>query len=153
MKDVFIHALSDVKSSSLGEGTKVWQFSVIFERAKIGKNCNICAHTLIENDVVIGDDCTIKSGVFLWDGVRLGNKVFVGPNATFTNDKYPRSKEPFEQLMIIVEDGATIGANATLCPGIRIGKNAMVGAGAVVTRDVPDNMTVAGNPAVILNKD
>src|SRR6185369_9146396 len=101
----------------------------------IGRNCNICDHVFIENDVVLGDDVTIKSGVQLWDGIRLGNRVFVGPNATFTNDRFPRSKEyPETFLLTTVEDGASIGANATILPGITIGRQAMVGAGAVVTK-------------------
>lgn len=143
-----IHELSDVKTQNIGRGTRVWQYSVIFEGAKIGRDCNVCAHTLIESDVTIGDRVTIKSGVFLWDGSRIGNDVFIGPNATFTNDKQPRSKV-YPKLFpeTVIEDGASIGANATILPGIRIGKNAMVGAGSVVTRDVPESALVVGNPA------
>lgn len=87
-----IHPLADVQSKNIGKGTRIWQFCVIFARAKIGANCNICAQVLIENDVVVGDNVTIKSGVQLWDGVRIEDNVFIGPNATFTNDMLPRSK-------------------------------------------------------------
>lgn len=146
-----IHILSDVKSRIIGEGTTVWQYVVIFEKAIVGKNCNICAHTLIENDVVIGDNVTVKSGVFLWDGTRIEDNVFVGPNATFTNDNLPRSKVyPVKFEGIIIKKNASIGANATLLPGIVIGENAMIGAGSVVTKDVPANAVVVGNPARIL---
>lgn len=145
-----IHPLAEVRSRSIGKDTRVWQFSVIFENARIGENCNVCAHTLIENDVVIGNNVTIKSGVFLWDGTRVEDEVFIGPNATFTNDAMPRSKVyPAVFKGITVKKGASIGANATILPGITIGCKAMVGAGAVVTRDVPDYAVVVGNPAKI----
>ncbi len=147
---VFIHPLSDVKSEDIGEGTRVWQFSVIFEGAKIGRNCNICAHTLIENGAVVGNNVTIKSGVYLWDGIHLEDDVFVGPCVAFTNDKKPRSKQYIDVYpQTIVEKGASIGANATILPGIKIGQKAMIGAGAVVTKDVPDYAVVVGNPATI----
>lgn len=146
-----IHPLSDVKSSDIGEGTRVWQYAVVFKGAKIGANCNICAHTLIENDVVLGDNVTVKSGVYLWDGTVVGNNVFIGPNATFTNDLMPRSKHYPEQYHgVVIEEGASIGANATLLPGITIGANSMVGAGAVVVSDVPANSVVVGNPAKVI---
>lgn len=146
-----IHQLADVKTSQIGGHTRVWQFSVIFAKARIGKNCNICAHTLIENDVIVGDNVTIKSGVFIWDGSRIEDDVFIGPNATFTNDVLPRSKKyPDEFKGITVEKGASIGANATILPGITIGQYAMVGAGAVVTKDVPARAVVVGNPAKII---
>ncbi len=142
------HRLADVSAKDVGEGTRVWQFAVVLAGARIGKNCNICAHTFIENDVVIGDNVTVKCGVQLWDGVRVGNNVFIGPNATFANDKHPKSgNRDFECLKTIVEDDVSIGANATILPGIRLGKACVVGAGAVVTKDVPAGATVVGNPA------
>lgn len=145
---MFIHELSDVQSKNIGEGTRVWQFAVILANAKIGRDCNICAHTLIENDVIIGDRVTIKSGVYLWDGLTVEDDVFIGPCVAFTNDKKPRSKQyPDEFLRTIIGKGASIGANATILPGLTIGEGAMIGAGAVVTRDVDANATVVGNPA------
>lgn len=148
-----IHPLADVQSNDIGEGTRIWQFCVVFAGAKIGANCNICAQVLIENDVVIGDNVTIKSGVQLWDGVRIEDNVFLGPNATFTNDLFPRSKVyPKEFLRTVVKAGASIGANATILPGVTIGENAMVGAGAVVTKDVPAGAIVIGNPARLVRK-
>ncbi|SFV10310.1 MULTISPECIES: acyltransferase [Pseudomonas] len=146
-----IHSLADVKSGNIGAGTRIWQFSIVFEGAAIGSNCNICAHTLIESDVVIGNNVTIKSGVFLWDGTRIEDDVFLGPNATFTNDPMPRSKiypETFTGITIM--KGASIGANATLLPGVTVGSYAMVGAGAVVTKNVPARAVVIGNPAKII---
>ncbi len=147
----FIHPKSDVAKCTIGLGTKVWQFVVILEGAKIGIDCNICAHSLIEGDVVIGDRVTIKSGVFIWNGVTLEDDVFIGPSVTFTNDIFPRSKMHLDTLIkTTVGEGASIGANATLLAGIHIGKGAMVGAGSVVVNDVPDNAVVVGNPAKIL---
>lgn len=148
---MFIHPLSDVQSNNIGEGTRIWQFAVVLKEATIGRNCNICAHTLIENDVVLGDNVSVKSGVYIWDGTTIGNNVFIGPCATFTNDKMPRSKVyPDEFSRITIEEHASIGANATLLPGITIGKYAMVGAGSVVTKDVPAYAVVVGNPAKII---
>lgn len=147
----FIHPLADVAECIIGEGTKIWQFVVILTGAEIGQDCNICAQTLIEGDVVIGDRVTVKSGVQLWDGTRVEDDVFIGPNATFTNDPYPRSKQyPEEFSGIRICKNASIGANATILPGITIGKEAMVGAGAVVTQDVPPKAVVVGNPARII---
>lgn len=146
----YIHPLSDVKSKSIGQKTKVWQYSVILPKAVIGENCNICAHTLIENDVVIGRNVTIKSGVYVWDGITLEDNVFIGPCVVFTNDKKPRSKQYPDQFpKTRVKKGASIGANATILPGITIGENALIGAGAVVTKNVPENAIMVGNPAVI----
>lgn len=148
-----VHPLADVAEVSIGSGTRVWQFVVILRGARIGVNCNICAHTLIEGDVIIGDRVTVKSGVFLWDGTRIEDDVFIGPNATFTNDLMPRSKVYPEAFSgIIVRRGASIGANATLLPGITIGEFAMVGAGAVVTKDVEAHSVVVGNPARVIRK-
>ncbi len=135
---IFIHDLADVAECSIQEDTRIWQFVVIMKGAKIGQHCNICAHTLIEGDVIIGDRVTLKSGVFVWDGTRIEDDVFIGPNATLTNDPYPRSKEyPDNFSGITIKHHASIGANATLLPGITVGEYAMVGAGAVVTKDVP----------------
>jgi acetyltransferase-like isoleucine patch superfamily enzyme len=148
---VFVHPQGLCESPTVGDGTRIWAFAHVLPGARIGRDCNVCDHTFIEGDVVIGDRVTVKSGVQLWDGVRLGNNVFVGPNATFTNDHFPRSKQrPERYLETFVEDGASIGANATILPGIRIGRSAMVGAGAVVTKNVPANAIVVGNPAVIV---
>lgn len=147
MSDYFIHEQSDVQSDNIGAGTRVWQFSVILKGAKIGKDCNICAQCFVESDVIVGDNCTLKNGVYLWNGTRLEDGVFVGPNVSFTNDKYPRSRQNFDQTGIIVKKGASIGAGAVICPGVTIGEGAMVGAGAVVTKDVAPRVTVAGCPA------
>lgn len=146
-----IHPRSDVQSSQIGKGTAIWQFCVVLKDAVIGKHCNINAQVFIENDVIIGDNVTVKSGVQLWDGLRIEDEVFIGPNATFTNDLRPRSKQYTEAFPhTIIKYKATIGANATILPGITIGANAMVGAGSVVTRNLPDRALVIGNPSRII---
>ena len=148
-----IHPTSDVKSNNIGENTNIWQFCVVFPQAKIGSNCNICAQVLIENEVEIGNNVTIKSGVQIWDGITIEDDVFIGPNATFTNDLFPRSKNPEWKLSkTVVKKGASIGANATILAGVAIGENAMIGAGSVVTKDVPANTVWYGNPAKFIRE-
>jgi acetyltransferase-like isoleucine patch superfamily enzyme len=146
-----IHPTADIQTTAIGERTRIWQFVVILPKAVIGDDCNICSHCLIENDVILGNRVTVKSGVQLWDGLRVGDDVFIGPNATFANDKFPRSRQHLDNVVAtVIEEGASIGAGATILPGIRIGRHAMVGAGAVVTRSVPPNAIVVGNPARIV---
>lgn len=150
MEQHYQHPQAIVETKAIGKGTRVWAFAHILPGAVIGSECNICDHVFIENKVTMGDRVTIKCGVQLWDGVILEDDVFVGPNATFTNDPFPRSRQyPAEFPKTHVRKGASIGANATILPGLTIGQNAMVGAGAVVTRDVPPNAIVVGNPARI----
>ena len=149
-ESVVIHPLADVQSSRIGGGTRIWQYVVVLSQASIGADCNICSHCFIENKVVIGDRVTIKCGVQIWDGMTLCDDVFVGPNVTFTNDRFPRSRDYKEPETTCVKKGASIGANATILCGLTIGENAMVGAGAVVVRDVAPNTLVAGNPAKVI---
>jgi UDP-2-acetamido-3-amino-2,3-dideoxy-glucuronate N-acetyltransferase len=151
MTPSFIHHLADVQSTQIGQGTRIWQFVVVLPQAKIGEECNICSHCLIENDVLIGDRVTVKSGVQLWDGLRIADDVFIGPNASFANDRFPRSKKTPDQFMVTeIQTGASIGSGAVVLPGVTVGMGAMVAAGAVVTRSVPPNAIVVGNPAKIV---
>jgi acetyltransferase-like isoleucine patch superfamily enzyme len=146
----FFHPQAIVESPHIGEGTRVWAFAHVLPGAVIGKDCNICDHVFIENDVIVGDRVTVKCGVQLWDGVRIEDDVFIGPNVTFTNDPFPRSKtRPERFAATLIRSGASIGANATILPGLTVGANAMVGAGTVVTRSVPPHAVVVGNPARI----
>lgn len=148
---VFVHPQGICESSHIGDNTRIWAFAHVLPGARLGADCNVCDHVFIENDVVVGDRVTIKGGVQLWDGVELEDDVFVGPNATFTNDAFPRSKQrPAAFARTVVRRGASIGANATILPGLTIGERAMVGAGAVVVRSVPPNAIVCGNPARIV---
>ncbi len=140
-----IHKLADVQSASIGEGTDIWQFCVVLDGAVIGRNCNICANCFIESDVVIGDRVTVKCGVQLWNGMRVEDDVFIGPNVTFCNDRYPKSKNKEFQLEgITIKRGASIGASATILPGVVIGEGALIGAGAIVTKNIPPKAIVKG---------
>ena len=142
-----IHPLADCQAI-IPEDTNIWQFCVVLPQARIGHNCNVCSHSFIENEVVIGDNVTIKCGVQLWDGITLEDNVFIGPNVTFTNDRYPRSKNEKWQLeKTVVRRGASIGAGVVVVCGIEIGENAMIGAGSVLTKSVPAGELWMGNPA------
>ena len=144
----FSHGLSDVQSKNIGEGTMIWQFVVVLKNDVIGSNCNVCAFVLIENNVQIGNNVTIKSGVQVWDGIIIEDDVHIGPNVTFTNDLIPRSKNINYTLeRITIKKGASIGANATILAGNEIEEYSMVGAGAVVTKTIGKNELWIGNPA------
>ncbi len=136
----FIHPLSDVQSKNIGNNTRIWQFVVVLPDAKIGNDCNICANCLIENNVVLGNNVTVKSGVQLWDGVTVQDDVFIGPNVTFCNDRYPKSgNRNYKMEPVLIKKGASIGANSTILPGVTIGENAMIAAGSVVCKDIAPN--------------
>jgi acetyltransferase-like isoleucine patch superfamily enzyme len=149
MREFFQHPLAAVDPGvTVGKGTRIWAFAHLVTGAVVGVDCNICDHTFIEGGVRVGDRVTVKCGVYLWDGLRLENDVFIGPGAAFTNDCRPRSRKvPPVFPQTVLQEGCTVGANSTILPGLTIGKWAMVGAGAVVTRNVPDYALVRGNPA------
>lgn len=151
MESVFIHELANVQTKDIGPDTRIWQYTVVSDGAKIGSGCNVCSHTLIEADVIIGDRVTVKSGVQLWNGLRVEDDVVIGANATFANgysQHSGRQQEP--PLHTNLRAGCTIGAGATVTQGVDIGRNAVVSSGAVVTKSVPPNAMVAGNPARIV---
>lgn len=144
----FVHPAALVETDRIGEATRIWAFAHVMADVTIGKRCNIGDHAFVESQVTIGDDVTLKNGTSIWQYVHLGNRVFVGPNAVFTNDRYPRNPHPtFDAVETWVEDGVSIGANVTVVCGVRIGRFAMIGAGSVVTRDVPAHALMMGNPA------
>lgn len=144
----FAHPQALCDSPHIGQGTRIWAFTHILPGAQIGEDCNICERCFIENDVVIGNRVTIKSGVDIWDSTVVEDDVFIGPSAAFTNNPMPRSKHYLKvHPKTVIRQGASIGANATLLPGIEIGRGAMIGAGAVVTKNVPPYAVMKGNPA------
>jgi len=148
LENVQIHPSSEVYSTKIGAGTMIWQFSVILHEAEIGKDCNVNAHVFIENKVRIGDRVTIKSGVYLWDGLLIEDDVMIGPNVTFTNDKYPRSKnKDYILLHTKLHRGCSIGAGSILLAGLELGRYSLVAAGSLVTKNIPDYALVLGNPA------
>ena len=147
-----IHPSADVSpNATIGAGTSIWHWVQVREGARIGRECNIGKDVYIDTEVVVGDRCKIQNFAALYRGLTVGNRVFIGPHACFTNDLYPRAVSPDWQVVPTkVEDGASIGANATILCGITIGRSAMVAAGAVVTKNVPAQALVAGVPARIV---
>lgn len=139
---------SILRGLEIGDGTIIHDQVNLF-KCKIGKNSKIDAFVYIEEGVVIGDCCKIRPFVFIPTGVTIEDNVFIGPNVSFTNDKYPKVKGEWKLLKIRIKKGASIGANSVILPGVTIGKEALVGAGSVVTKDVPDRAIVVGNPATI----
>lgn len=149
-RSIFIHPLADVATDQIGEETRIWQYAVILKGAVIGQQCNINCHTFIEDKVRVGNKVTVKSGVYLWNGLQVEDNVFIGPNVTFTNDRYPRSRQyPDAFQETLLEKGCSIGAGSVILGGVTIGSYALVGAGSLVTRDVPPHALVMGSPARI----
>src|ERR1035437_4384006 len=142
-----VHPSAEVQSIKIGDSTVIWQYTVVLPGAVIGDSCNINSHCFIENDVLIGNNVTVKCGVYIWDGITIEDSVHIGPNVTFTNDLYPRSKHNFEISKTVIKHGASLGANATIIAGITIGEFALIGAGSVVTKNIPNNTLWKGNPA------
>ncbi|WP_334148931.1 acyltransferase [Hyphomicrobium sp.] len=146
----FVHESAYVDDGvELGEGTKIWHFSHILPRTRIGRNVSIGQNVVAGPDVTIGDHCKIQNNVSLYKGVALEQGVFCGPSCVFTNVLNPRAeierKDEFRATR--VRRGATIGANATIVCGHELGEYCMIGAGAVVTKDVPAYALMVGVPA------
>lgn len=147
-KTVYIHPKAIVEAKDIGCDTRIWAFVHILKGAHLGSNCNICDHCFIEDDVIIGNNVTVKSGVYIWNGVKIEDDVFIGPNVSFTNDIYPRSKMYQDKYVnTLIRQGASIGAGSVLIAGTVIGKYTMIGAGSVVTKNTKDYELVYGTPA------
>ncbi|MBE2217860.1 MAG: N-acetyltransferase [Ignavibacteria bacterium] len=147
-KDFFVHPNALVESENIGAKTRIWAFAHVLKGAVIGEDCNLCDYVFVENEVKIGSRVTIKNGISIWDGLEIEDDVFLGPNAAFTNDMFPRSKRHSgNYLKTLLKKGASVGANATILCGITLGRYCLVGAGAVVTKSIPDFALVTGNPA------
>ena len=153
--DYFVHptAICD-NGAKIGKGTKIWHFVHVCKDTNIGENCILGHCVYIDSGVIIGNNCKFQNNVNVYHGVTIGNNVFVGPNATFTNDMYPRA-EIWNNSRLVkteVKEGVSIGAGAVIICGITLGEYCVVGAGAVVTKDVPPYSLVVGNPARIIKK-
>ena len=146
---IYLHPTAIVSADAhIGEGTKVWVNAQVREKANIGKNCTLAKDVYIDKAVRIGDNCKIQNGVSIYQGVTLEEDVFVGPNASFNNDKVPRAFNfDWKITPTMIKKGASIGTNATIICGIVIGEYAMVAAGSVVTKDIQPYALVVGNPA------
>jgi len=134
----------------LERGSVAWMPCHIGKDARIGENCSIGALAHIGREVVVGDGCRIQGGAYLADGCVLDDKVFIGPNSTLLNDKYPPSGNPLQWQPVHIHSGAVVGGGATIIAGCSVGRNAVLGAGSTLTRDISDNEVWAGNPAVFL---
>ncbi len=148
-----------LKNVTVGADVKIFNFVNAYG-CTIGDGSKIGAFVEIQQGATIGKQCKISSHTFICEGVQIQDRVFVGHNVSFINDKYPRAANAagalqtaadWQVIETIVEEGASIGTSATILCGVRIGRNAIVGAGAVVTKDVPPGATVVGNPAHILH--
>lgn len=150
---IYVHPTAEVSEDAiLSNGVKVWNWSKIREGAKLGTDCIVGQCCYIDFGITIGDHCKIQNGVSLYHGLTVGKDVFIGPNATFTNDLVPRAHNAdWKVTSTIISDGASIGANSTIVCGVILGENCMVAAGAIVTKDVPDNALVMGAPARIID--
>lgn len=136
----------------IGDHFKTGHGALIREKTLIGSHIVIGTHAVIDGQVIIGNKVKIESHVYIPTHMTIGNQVFIGPNAVFTNDKYPlRLREKYRPIGATLADNVTIGANATILPGVHIGVGAMIAAGAVVTKDVPPWCLAIGNPAKIVD--
>jgi UDP-2-acetamido-3-amino-2,3-dideoxy-glucuronate N-acetyltransferase len=133
----------------IGDGTKIWHFSHVMAKSRLGKNCNLGQNVVISPGVTIGNNVKIQNNVSIYTGVELEDNVFCGPSMVFTNVINPRSHvtRKHEYKRTLVKEGASIGANATIVCGTTLGRYSFVAAGAVVTRDIPDYALVMGVPA------
>jgi acetyltransferase-like isoleucine patch superfamily enzyme len=157
MSGDFQRIAPDVK---LGQGVRIFAFVNLYG-CTIGDETKIGTFVEIQKGVTIGARCKISSHTFICEGVTIESGVFVGHGVTFVNDRYPRATGPTGELQTeadwvcektLIKAHASIGSGATLLGGITVGENSIIGAGSVVTKDVPPNVTVAGNPARILKK-
>ncbi len=138
-----------IRKTQFGENSRIYDLVNLYG-CEIGKNTKIDSYVYVEEGVKIGNNCKIRPFVFIPTGVTIENDVFIGPNVTFTNDKYPKSKGDWTLLRTRVCRHASIGAGSTIIPGITIGRNALIGAGSTVTRDIPDNAIAVGSPARVV---
>ncbi|HIE15969.1 MAG TPA: N-acetyltransferase [Bacteroidales bacterium] len=149
-KEYFAHETAVIDSNcEIGKNTKIWHFSHIMSRSKIGEKCNIGQNVVVSPEVILGKNVKVQNNVSIYTGVICEDDVFLGPSMVFTNVSNPRSavvrRDAYETTL--VKKGSTIGANATIVCGTTLGEYCFIGAGAVVTKDVPSYALMLGNPA------
>jgi acetyltransferase-like isoleucine patch superfamily enzyme len=151
MNKVYVHPTAVVdKTAVLGDGTKVWHFVHVRENAEIGRNCVLGHSVYVGKGVKIGNGVKLENRANVYEGVKIEDKVFVGPHVTFTNDPYPRSfSSDWKIVETLVKEGASIGAGSVVMCGVTVGEYAMIGAGSVITDDAPPHALMYGNPAKV----
>jgi UDP-2-acetamido-3-amino-2,3-dideoxy-glucuronate N-acetyltransferase len=149
-KNYFCHPTSIVdEGARIGAGTRIWHFSHIMSKAKLGEGCNLGQNVFVASDVILGNNVKVQNNVSIYSGVICGDDVFLGPSMVFTNVVNPRSavNRKGEYQRTLLGNGVTVGANATIICGVEIGSYAFIGAGAVVTKNISAYALVVGNPA------
>lgn len=150
MRNFYTHESAVIdEGCQIGDGTKIWHFSHIMPKCKIGNNCNIGQNVVVSPEVVLGNNVKVQNNVSIYTGVHCEDDVFLGPSMVFTNITNPRSAviRRDQYAKTTVKKGASIGANATIVCGNDIGEYAFIGAGSVVTKSVPPYALVVGNPS------
>ena len=146
--DPIVYEPSTIDPSVLvGENCTIWQYATICAEAVLGEGVVVGSHVWIGRHAQIGSFTRLQHGAFIPNRTIIGKGVFIGPNVTMTDDKYPKAGRLYRAEPPILDDDCSIGAGAVLLPGVRIGRGAMVGAGAVVTQDVAPFSIVTGIPA------
>lgn len=150
--DIRIHPTAIVSDSArIAEGTVIWAYAQVMDKAQIGKNCVLGNGVYVDRNVRIGNNVKVHNKTCIYDGTVIEDDVFIGPHTCFTNDKYPEcdQRRDLKGISWLIGKGASIGANVTVLPDVNIGRGARIGAGSVVTKDVPDGAVCYGNPAVM----
>jgi acetyltransferase-like isoleucine patch superfamily enzyme len=131
----------------IGADVAIWNYVVIGDGTKIGDGTLIGSFCDIGKNVVIGKRCNIQAHVTISNGVVLGNDVFIAPNTSILNDKYPKSSFLSPP---VIKEGVAIGGGVTVLPDVTVGEKAVIGGGSVVTKNVPPRTVSCGVPAVII---
>jgi len=110
---------------------------VIGDNVEIQANCCIDRGTL--DDTIIGEGTKIDSLVHISHNCKIRKHCFFASGTETGGGS-------------IFGDYCHVATGVCTLPGIKIGNNVLIGVGAVVTKDVPDNTTVVGNPAMEISE-
>lgn len=133
--------------SSFGAGLVTGHRVTVREGIQAGARFQIGTLSELQGDSIFGDDVRMQSSVFVAQGSRIEDCVWLLPRVMLTNDPTPPSDT---RLGCTVEAYAVVAAGALVLPGVRVGAHALVAAQACVTKDVPVSMVVAGVPATVV---